>query len=915
MGNHLSKKERQELDAYLSNLDDDIALDILGMRTQGLDVNDFNNYVYRDYRFLFGSKYNNHSGFRNMVEQSFTKEIENYRPPSYFKKLPRKDVEEYAKGMGLSVDTLLKKGEKSSYIISNPDFAESVRNRLLDMPLETAEDFNIFENMLDFAKRFISPWNSARSGKIETSRSGVFNEIGERLRQKGMSERYVTNMLETIQAKAKEYGFDYSDLDNLIKDRISLNKVDKQWTHEAHKENREQWIKHKRMKELEEELNNFQKGSPEYIALEKEINNLTVELSDPELGLERQVLELPPPREGAPMFEGGAVPSIIADAPNNATETAIETANANPNGHMYYSEEDFQNMDKNLQKNVEVWKKEAEEDTDRLIKNTLENMYKNGQLNEEQYKAAMNNINTGQQQTGGQGTPSKNVTSDANKNIQQNQTKNTTTNAKNESSTQANTNTTGNPQSSKQKRKAKKQRKQANNQGKNKHKNKNKQQQTQQQQQTNTQQQTQQQTTNQKNPNTQQSTNSQQQSQNTSNTKVPPKNYATVDDSSIIEKQFSGDGYTGNIKNGYVQDITIGSDTFDIKTNVADGSIDIFDSTGNLVTDKDIVKDINEKVFDQTGNFYKGLTDEEWDTVIENAENFRFNANQTSEKLLEKDAKMMNMNDAINTRQKILEEEREAIKKTAENTKGKKNKKKLSDQRNTVDIKWNEAERIKQINQHNLEARTRRRASTDKFKKTLGLDAYEAGSDEFKQAFEALKGTDEFNAAMDVFKKDLKDIRTVRDVGIKETNRVIDAKIKGLTGKGLTLSNAITIGSAAIGAVNKYKESRAEGKGMVSSAARAGASAIAAEVMGVPATFAVMGARALGNAAVEAGDMLYKESRRMNSMSNFTPLGGVNFQDSQELATMRQSGMELAKMSQYNLEQTLMGAEAKYLHR
>lgn len=395
----------------------------------------------------------------------------------------------------------------------------------------------------------------------------------------------------------------------------------------------------------------------------------------------------------------------------------------------------------------------------------------------------------------------------------------------------------------------------------------------------------------------------------------PPKNYATVDDSSVIEKMFDGDGYSGNIKNGYVQDITINSETFNIKTNMGDGSIDIFDSTGNLIMDTDLEKQINEKVFDETSKFYKGLTDEEWDTVINNAENFRFNANQASESLLERDAKMLNMNDAVNYRQKVLEEEREAIKKTAENTKGKKNKKKLSDQRNIVDIKWNEAERIKQINKHKLDSNFRRTAARDKFNKTLGLDAYEAGSDEFKQALNALKGTDEYNAAMKVFKKDLKDINTIKKAGIKETNRVIDAKIKGLTGKGLTLSNAITIGSVAVGAVNKYKESRAEGKGMVSSAARAGATAIASEVMGVPATFAVMGARALGNAAVEAGDMLYKESRRMNSMSNFTPLGGVNFQDSQELATMRQSGMELAKMSQYNLEQTLMGAEAKHLHR
>ena len=42
---------------------------------------------------------------------------------------------------------------------------------------------------------------------------------------------------------------------------------------------------------------------------------------------------------------------------------------------------------------------------------------------------------------------------------------------------------------------------------------------------------------------------------------------------------------------------------------------------------------------------------------------------------------------------------------------------------------------------------------------------------------------------------------------------------------------------------------------------------------------------------------------------------GAQFADNQQLATMRQSGMEMAKMSQYNLQQTLMGNEANHLHR
>ncbi|MGL5765978.1 MAG: hypothetical protein ACRCX8_10095 [Sarcina sp.] len=56
-------------------------------------------------------------------------------------------------------------------------------------------------------------------------------------------------------------------------------------------------------------------------------------------------------------------------------------------------------------------------------------------------------------------------------------------------------------------------------------------------------------------------------------------------------------------------------------------------------------------------------------------------------------------------------------------------------------------------------------------------------------------------------------------------------------------------------------------------------------------------------------------SRSMNSLQRRQVFGDSQFQDTQQLATMRQSGMELAKMSQYNLQQSLMGNEAEYMHR
>jgi hypothetical protein len=67
--------------------------------------------------------------------------------------------------------------------------------------------------------------------------------------------------------------------------------------------------------------------------------------------------------------------------------------------------------------------------------------------------------------------------------------------------------------------------------------------------------------------------------------------------------------------------------------------------------------------------------------------------------------------------------------------------------------------------------------------------------------------------------------------------------------------------------------------------------------------------------AIKGTELLYKENRKMNSAANSQVFGGAQFQDTQQLATMRQSGMEMAKMAQYNLQQTLMGNEASYLHR
>ena len=115
-------------------------------------------------------------------------------------------------------------------------------------------------------------------------------------------------------------------------------------------------------------------------------------------------------------------------------------------------------------------------------------------------------------------------------------------------------------------------------------------------------------------------------------------------------------------------------------------------------------------------------------------------------------------------------------------------------------------------------------------------------------------------------------------------------------------------------AVSDYKDARDAGKGVVSSVAKAGALFAAGEIL-QGAMFPVMLAGAIPKMAVGAIETTQKMTRQMNNMQRIQTFGESYFQDTQQLATMRQAGMELAKMSQYNLQQSIMGNEAQYMHK
>ena len=349
-----------------------------------------------------------------------------------------------------------------------------------------------------------------------------------------------------------------------------------------------------------------------------------------------------------------------------------------------------------------------------------------------------------------------------------------------------------------------------------------------------------------------------------------------------IEYSLSGEGYKVNIKNNAFGNIEIDDMTYKIEDN------QLFNMTTNAPIEGDELARVQDVLRRAEKDYYKNLTNREWKRMAKNPEYFGFPENTTKEQILQ-------------TRKKIWSDEINDL--TSQSRKEgipKKEFNEIQDQLNKARVKEAEVDKFIDINTHKKTAKQQRASARAKFNKAIeGIDPNSAG---YAEAYEQLK-------------TDYKYIRSNYKGSVKHAENKFKGMKKGYTGKGLSPMKVFNAGFSIKMGIDKYKEERAEGKNIVSSAAQGLGSVAVAEMLGPVGQIAYEVAKAAPAAIMTGADALYKEHRRMNSASNFRPLGGVNYQDTQELATMRQSGMELAKMSQYNLEQALMGAEAKHLHR
>lgn len=124
------------------------------------------------------------------------------------------------------------------------------------------------------------------------------------------------------------------------------------------------------------------------------------------------------------------------------------------------------------------------------------------------------------------------------------------------------------------------------------------------------------------------------------------------------------------------------------------------------------------------------------------------------------------------------------------------------------------------------------------------------------------------------------------------------------------LGSAIIPGFFAITDFNNRKE---RGQNVIQAGAGAAANFAFTEMVGLKGFLALGAVKALPSVAVNTMETLDKMGRSMNNINKNTPFSNMRFNDTQANYTMRQNGMQIAKASRYNLEQTLLGNEAQYL--
>lgn len=111
----------------------------------------------------------------------------------------------------------------------------------------------------------------------------------------------------------------------------------------------------------------------------------------------------------------------------------------------------------------------------------------------------------------------------------------------------------------------------------------------------------------------------------------------------------------------------------------------------------------------------------------------------------------------------------------------------------------------------------------------------------------------------------------------------------------------------------QYKESLEKGDSKLTAGAKAVGEGVLSNMLGMK-YLGLQAAIATPKLAVDATMAIQQNTRKMNRQGRNVPFQNATFVDSQQAYTMRQTGMQLAQASKYNLQHAMLGNEASYLH-
>lgn len=112
-----------------------------------------------------------------------------------------------------------------------------------------------------------------------------------------------------------------------------------------------------------------------------------------------------------------------------------------------------------------------------------------------------------------------------------------------------------------------------------------------------------------------------------------------------------------------------------------------------------------------------------------------------------------------------------------------------------------------------------------------------------------------------------------------------------------------------------YSDARAEGNGVLSSAALAAGGFALTNTIGFLPSMALTMAKPLAEGAISAFDAVNQYGRALDRKSRNVPFSNATFVDTQQTYTMRQAGMNLARQSKFAVQSAMLGDEARMINR